>query len=66
MQPTSETKKNDVLKNKLKKNPFVTADSINKFYAKELCKYLDHEFEDYCSCDDYYEPVVGDFEKVVR
>ena len=23
---------------------------------------MDSEFEEYCTCDDYYEPVVEDFE----
>jgi hypothetical protein len=35
-------------------------------YSKEnenkLGKYLDGEFEEYCTCDDYYQPVVEDFE----
>ena len=62
LKPTKEAGKTDGLKSMLKKNPFVTADAIYKFYEKELCKYLDHEFEEYCTCDDYYQPVVEDFE----
>ena len=23
---------------------------------------MDYEFEDYCTCDDYYQPVAEDFE----
>ena len=33
-----------------------------KFYEKKLIEYLDSEFEEYCTCDDYYEPVMEDFE----
>ena len=40
----------------------MTKESIYKFYEKKLIEYLDSEFEEYCTCDDYYEPVVEDFE----
>ena len=38
------------------------ADAIQKIYVKSLKGYLDREFEEYCTCDDYYQPVVEDFE----
>ncbi len=45
----------------LKKNPFTTKSEIHDLFAKRLKKYLDDEFEDYCTEDDYYQPVVEDF-----
>lgn len=52
----------DNLAKKLKKNPFMTADEIGSHYAKLLGEYLDHEFDWHCTCEEYYEPVVEDFE----
>lgn len=46
----------------LNRKPFTTADMIREYYEGKLKKYLDYEFEDYCTCDDYYQPVVEDFE----
>lgn len=47
---------------KLKKNPFMTAEEIGKHYGDLLGRYLDHEFDWHCTCEEYYEPVVEDFE----
>ena len=52
---------NDLSK-KLGKNPFMTADEIGKHYVELLSEYLDHEFNWHCTCEEYYEPVVDDFE----
>lgn len=60
--PTKMAIQNKDLQKLLKKNPFMTKESIYAFYEKKLKKYLDPEFEEYCTCDDYYEPVVEDFE----
>lgn len=30
-------------------------------FTKRLQEYLDYEFEEYCTEDDYYQPVVEDF-----
>ena len=46
----------------LKKNPFMTKEAITDFYEHEIQDYLDDEFERYCTCEDYYQPVVEDFE----
>ena len=62
LKPTKESGETDGLKSMLKKNPFVTVEAIYKYYDKELCRHLDYEFEEYCTCDDYYQPVVEDFE----
>lgn len=60
--PTKEAGTNEVLLKQLKKNPFMTKEAIHKLFDKELEDYLNREFEDYCTCDDYYKPVVEDFE----
>lgn len=38
----------------LKYNPFVTTKAITEYFEKQLRKYLDDEFEEYCICDEYY------------
>ena len=53
---------NEDLKKQLRKNRFMKTEAIGSFYGKELGKYLDCEFEEYCTCDDYYQPVVEDFD----
>ena len=46
----------------LNKNPFMTREAITDFYENDIRNWLDQEFERYCSCEDYYQPVVEDFE----
>ena len=46
----------------LNKNPFMTREAISDFYENDIRNWLDEEFERYCSCEDYYQPVVEDFE----
>ena len=43
------------------KNPFMTKEAIHDLFAERLRKYLDDQFEEYCTCDDYYQPVVEDY-----
>lgn len=43
-------------------NPFISQEVISSHYADKLKRYLDYEFEDYCTEDDYYQPVEEDFE----
>lgn len=62
LRPTKTAGQNKDLQKLLKKNPFMTKESIYKFYEKKLTEYMDSEFEEYCTCDNYYEPVVEDFE----
>lgn len=62
LKPGRAILKDDTLLQMLKKNPFTTSETISDYYKKSLCKYLDDEFEEYCTCDDYYQPVVEDFE----
>ena len=42
----------------LNKNPFMTREAITDFYENDIRNWLDEEFERYCSCEDYYQPVV--------
>lgn len=62
LNPVKEAESNKGLQKRLKKNPFLSADEIYKFYEKELDEYLNRKFEEYSTCDDYYEHVVEDFE----
>lgn len=40
----------------------MTKEAIHQYYENNLREYLDAEFEEYCTCDDYYQPVAEDFE----
>ncbi len=50
------------LDKKLKENPFLKAEDIRLYYEEKIDSILTGEFEDYCTCDDYYPPVVEDFD----
>lgn len=43
------------------RNPFVTRDAICTYYIQKLCRKLDRDFDYYCTCDSYYQPVAEDF-----
>ena len=43
------------------KNPYLTADFFYKKYKEEIAKEIDDDFEEYCTYDDYYPPVVEDY-----
>ena len=62
VQPTEAIRKEEELLKRLKKNPFLQMNIIDEFFSQSLTDYLDRKFEDYCTCDDYYQPVVEDFE----
>ena len=49
------------LKKMLEKNPFTASDEILDFYRSMLCDLLDADFEEYCTSDNYYPPVVEDY-----
>ena len=66
LRPTKVAGNNKELKKRLKENPFLTEKIICQFFEKDLREYLDSEFEEYCTCDDYYQPVVEDFELEYR
>lgn len=59
--PTEEISKDEELARQLKKNPFMTKEAIHDLFAKRLKENLDYEFVYYCTCDDYYQPVIEDF-----
>lgn len=59
--PTEAIAEDKELAKLLKKNPYMTKEAIHDLFAKRLRKYLDEDFEDYCTCEDYYEPVVEDY-----
>ncbi len=58
------------LKAMLAKNPLLSENDIFNHYQDELWKLLDSDFDDYCTDDDYYQPVVEDysenFEDIVK
>lgn len=49
------------LQKMLEKNPFMASDEIFGYYQSMLGDLLDSDFEDYCTADDYYPPVVEDY-----
>lgn len=42
--------------------PFTEASEIERYFTDTLTANLDYNFEEYCTEDDYYQPVVEDFE----
>lgn len=47
----------------LEENPFMSAEQIFELYDKQLSEELDSDFDEYCTCDDYYPPVVEDYDE---
>ena len=62
VKPTKAVSEDKELARLLAKNPFTTKEKIRDLFARRLQEYLDHEFDYYCTCEDYYQPVVEDFE----
>lgn len=62
LKPEKSVKVTEKLAEDLERNPFMTKEAITEYYMMKISKYLDSEFEEYCTCDDYYQPVVEDFE----
>ena len=62
MSPTKEAAAESALSKLLKRNPFMTKETISQHFEKSLRDYLDAEFEEYCTEDDYYQPVCEDFD----
>lgn len=61
LMPTEKISVDKELAQQLKKNPFMTKEAIHDIFARRLRKYLDDDFEYYCTCEDYYQPVVEDY-----
>lgn len=51
-----------VIEKEIKNNPFLSEYSISEIFASSLKNYLDTNFDEYCTSDEYYEPVAEDFE----
>ena len=66
LKPTDGVRENDALKQLICRNPSSSGEVIRNFFVKRLCGFLDDEFEEYCVEDDYYQPVVEDFELEYR
>lgn len=62
LMPTETISEDKELVKQLKKNPYMTKEAIHDLFVKRLQEYLDHEFNYYCTCEDYYQPVVEDFD----
>ncbi|MCR4682639.1 MAG: hypothetical protein K5647_04810 [Clostridiales bacterium] len=62
LKPTDEVSENRELVLLLKKNPFARKEEIHNLFEKKLQMYLDNDFKEYCTCDDYYPPVAEDYE----
>lgn len=62
MTPTEDVAADKGLTELLEKNPFVKKEAISQYFEEALTDYLDSEFEDYCTADDYYQPVCEDFD----
>ena len=60
--PLKDVGKDKELARLLKQNPFMTKNEIHRCFEERLRKYLDYKFKEYCAADDYYQPVVEDFE----
>lgn len=61
LKPTDMILKDKELTQLLNKNPFLNKEFISELFEKRLQDYLDGKFYWYCTCDDYYQPVVEDF-----
>lgn len=59
--PCRDIRGPEVKKLQIEQNDF-TPEDLYLVLEKSLRDMLDSEFEDYCSDDDYYQPVVEDFE----
>ena len=59
--PTESIATDEELVSLLKKNPFMAKDTIHDLFARRLKGFFDYKFEEYCTEDDYYQPVVEDF-----
>ena len=61
LMPTESIATDEELVSLLKKNPFMAKDTIHDLFVRRLKGFLDYKFEEYCTEDDYYQPVVENF-----
>ena len=62
LKPKETAAKEKKLQDMLRRNSFLTKEEIAEHFEGSLRKYLDDAFEEECTCDEYYPPVVEDFE----
>lgn len=60
--PLKDKLNTSLIDEKLKVNPFFSDEKIAKVYEENLIKYLDHDFNYYCTADDYYQPFIEDYD----
>lgn len=60
--PLKDKLNTSLIDEKLKLNPFLSEEQISKVYEDDLIEYLDHDFNYYCTADDYYQPYVEDYD----
>ena len=58
---TDKEKLHDHLSEKLKTNPFLSADDIYGILMKQIEDDLDYDMNEFCNADDYYEPFFEEF-----
>lgn len=61
LKPTEAITSDRELSRQMEKNSFMTKEAIHELFARRLKEDLDYKFEEYCTEDDYYPPVVEDF-----
>jgi hypothetical protein len=61
LSPTQDVIKDNELAQMLEANPFLKKKVIREYFEKKLENYLDDQFNEYCTCEEYYEPAVEDF-----
>lgn len=60
--PLKDKLNTSLIDEKLKVNPFFSDEKIAKLYEENLIKYLDHDFNYYCTADDYYQLFIEDYD----
>ncbi len=58
----NRTKVEQMFQKELKKNPFLDANTLLATYEKEMDDHFVDDFDNYCTCEEYYEPFVEDFD----
>ena len=62
LKPLDNIKQDEELSKLIDKNPFMSLEEIQDIKKKKLINYLDDELDRYVCSDDYYEPVIEDFD----
>lgn len=59
--PNKKVLKNKGFKTLMIENPYSSVKMIQEYFIRDVCKYLDNDFENYCTCEKYYVPTVEDY-----